>query len=228
MSIELFGHSKPNVARFHNNEVFLAPYSAKFVAAAQSNTKYLLDIAIACAAIIVLLPLLLLISALIYFDSGENPIFRQWRTGLGGRQFRIYKFRTMRVRECGSNVKQAERGDSRITKLGAFLRGSSLDELPQLFNVLKGEMSLIGPRPHAIAHDVEFSTIVSNYQHRFMVRPGLSGLAQINGARGPTDSIDKIIKRVNYDIEYVKNWSLALDLKIFFATLVTIAGQDAF
>lgn len=228
MSIELLGQNKPNIAQFRNSEVLLAANSFKFVAHAQSNTKYLFDFIISLAAIIALLPLLLLISALIYFDSGENPIFRQWRTGLGGRQFKIYKFRTMRAHECGNQVKQAQRQDSRVTKLGAILRRTSLDELPQLFNVLKGEMSLIGPRPHAIAHDIEFSTIVSNYGQRFLVRPGLSGLAQVNGARGPTDSIDKIIKRVNYDLEYVKNWSLALDVKILFATLATVAGHDAF
>jgi|APTNR8051073442_1049403.scaffolds.fasta_scaffold01923_8 lipopolysaccharide/colanic/teichoic acid biosynthesis glycosyltransferase len=228
MSIELVGPNKPVANHFQNIELPLISGNIKIVAAAQSNTKLLLDFTLALFGIILLLPLLLLISALIIIEDGKSPIFRQLRTGLGAKQFKIYKFRTMRVMECGSAVKQALRDDNRFTKLGSFLRRTSLDELPQLFNVIRGEMSLIGPRPHAIAHDIEFSTLLSNYQNRFKVRPGISGLAQVNGARGPTDSIEKIVRRVNYDLDYVNNWSLAMDAKIFWATLLTISNHDAF
>ena len=123
---------------------------------------------------------------------------------------------------------QAKRDDNRITKLGAFLRRSSLDELPQIFNIFKGEMSFIGPRPHALAHDKEFSQIIEEYPLRFAVKPGLTGLAQVNGARGPTDTFEKIKLRTDFDIEYVSNWAFVRDLKIFYFTLITFVNHDAF
>lgn len=196
--------------------------------AANSKAKRAFDFVVSALAIIALLPLLALISLLIVLDSKGAPIFSQWRTGLNGNKFKIYKFRTMKVMECGDKVVQARRNDNRITKLGAFLRRSSLDELPQLFNILKGEMSLIGPRPHALAHDKEFAQLIDEYPLRFAVKPGLTGLAQINGARGPTDTFEKIKSRVDYDIEYIANWALLRDIKIFYFTIITFVNHDAF
>jgi lipopolysaccharide/colanic/teichoic acid biosynthesis glycosyltransferase len=135
--------------------------------------------------------------------------------------FRIYKFRTMYVHnEKDGVVKQATRGDARITRVGAFLRSTSLDELPQFINVLCGEMSVVGPRPHAIEHDAMYQKVINGYIHRFLTKPGITGWAQVNGYRGETDRIEKMASRVAYDVYYVKNWSLALDIRIVAATIL--------
>ncbi|HEX7890923.1 MAG TPA: sugar transferase, partial [Ramlibacter sp.] len=149
-----------------------------------SRRKRAFDMVAACLALLVFLPLLLLIGVAIWMESEGPVLFRQQRTGLHGRPFRIYKFRTMRVTEDGADIRQAVRGDSRITPLGALLRKLSLDELPQLVNVLKGEMSIVGPRPHALAHDLVWRDRVPGYAGRFRTRPGLTGAAQVNGYRG--------------------------------------------
>lgn len=195
---------------------------------AKSFSKRALDFSIALLGIVFLLPFFTIISLLIVIDNPGNPIFTQTRTGLNGKKFKIWKFRTMKVRECGSNLTQAQRNDARITRIGAFLRQTSIDELPQLVNVLVGEMSLIGPRPHAIAHDIHFGSLINEYCGRFRVKPGITGLAQISGARGPTPSVQVMEKRVNYDLEYIENWSIGLDVKIFFKTLTSFAFHDAF
>lgn len=182
--------------------------------------KRCLDIAIAATALIALLPLFLIIAIAIKLDSTGPVFFRQRRCGFNGRCFQIIKFRTMRVQEDGESVKQAERLDSRVSRLGKWLRRTSIDELPQLLNVLKGSMSLVGPRPHAVIHDTQFDKLVQNYAFRHRVKPGLTGWAQVHGCRGPTPTSKDIERRVEYDLWYVDNWSFRLD---FFIMLQTVA-----
>lgn len=179
-----------------------------------SRLKRALDILGALAGLIALGPFLLLVALLIRLESPGPAIFRQQRTGRGGVVFNIYKFRSMRVLEDGAQVKQASKGDTRITPLGAFLRRSCVDELPQLLNVLKGEMSLVGPRPHAVAHDEYYATQIPRYRDRFLVRPGIAGLAQVSGLRGATPTIECMAARVASDCEYIAAWSFALDVQI--------------
>jgi len=173
-------------------------------------------------ALILFLPLMVLTAIAIKLESKGPVIFRQTRKGFNGREFVIYKFRTMTVQEDGSTIIQAARGDSRVTGLGRFLRSSSIDELPQLVNVLRGNMSLIGPRPHALAHDNYFETILSDYAFRHHVKPGITGWAQCNGARGATPSVEHIAERVKLDLWYINNWSFWLDVQILFKTLFEV------
>lgn len=184
-----------------------------------SKVKRLIDIFGSLVGLVFLLPLFLLVATLICIESRGNPIFRQRRTGYKGVAFVIYKFRTMSVVEDGEEVVQAVRGDVRVTQLGSFLRRSSIDELPQLLNVLKGEMSLVGPRPHAIAHDDYYSQAIAGYSSRFNARPGITGLAQVSGLRGGTEDIALMAARVTRDVEYIERWSLLLDFQILLRTL---------
>ena len=177
-----------------------------------------LDVSFAVLALLMLAPLMLIIAALIWTGDRRNPIFRQNRTGRGGKTFRIYKFRSMRVLEDGAVVQQATQGDSRVTPLGRVLRRTSIDELPQLINVLRGDMSLVGPRPHALAHDDFYGREVSDYHQRFTVRPGLTGWAQVNGSRGETPTLDHMTRRVDLDLWYIENQNLALDMTILART----------
>ncbi len=167
------------------------------------------------------LPLGLLIALALKLSDPNAPVlFRQQRDGLGGRKFEVYKFRTMRPhKEPDGQVTQARPGDARITHLGAWLRKTSLDELPQFINVLRGDMTLVGPRPHALAHNEYYKNLVQSYMWRHKVKPGITGWAQINGYRGATDSLEKMQKRVEYDLWYIENWSLWLDLKIIVLTV---------
>jgi putative colanic acid biosynthesis UDP-glucose lipid carrier transferase len=183
--------------------------------------KRAFDIAFAAGALIVLAPLLLLIAVAVRIDSPGKAIFRQERGGLGGRTFRIWKFRTMSVTE-NRGVVQARHRDARITRLGGFLRRSSWDELPQLVNVLLGDMSIVGPRPHAIEHDIQFAKVDPRYPMRQRARPGITGLAQVSGCRGPTETDDKVRARTGYDAEYVRTWSFAADIKILLATVALL------
>ncbi|QHF02898.1 MULTISPECIES: undecaprenyl-phosphate glucose phosphotransferase [Pseudomonas syringae group] len=162
---------------------------------------------------------LLLIALAIKLTSPGPVLFRQRRYGLDGRPIMVWKFRSMNVQENGDVVRQATRNDTRITPLGAFLRRTSLDELPQFFNVLRGDMSIVGPRPHAVAHNEQYRKQVSGYMLRHKVKPGITGWAQINGWRGETDTLDKMRKRVEFDLEYIEHWSIWLDLKIILLTL---------
>jgi putative colanic acid biosynthesis UDP-glucose lipid carrier transferase len=146
-------------------------------------------------------------------------IFKQRRYGLDGEEIKVYKFRSMTVCEDRELVVQATRNDNRITRIGSFLRKTSLDELPQFFNVLQGRMSIVGPRPHAVAHNEQYRKQISGYMIRHKVRPGITGWAQVNGCRGETDTLDKMKSRVAYDIEYLRNWSLSFDLLIVLKTL---------
>ena len=165
----------------------------------------------------------------IKLDSDGPVIFRQRRRGFNGREFAIYKFRTMTVLEDGSTVRQARRDDARVTWLGRLLRATSIDELPQLINVLRGHMSLVGPRPHAIAHDDGYTKLIANYAFRQHVKPGLTGWAQVNGFRGETAQLELMEQRVDCDLWYIKNWSFWLDLKIIARTCVEVLrGQNAY
>jgi exopolysaccharide biosynthesis polyprenyl glycosylphosphotransferase len=176
------------------------------------------DIFIAGTGIIFLLPLFLIIAVSIKLDSSGPIIFRQWRRGFNGRPFQILKFRTMSVLEDGDDVVQARPNDSRVTRVGNWLRRSSFDELPQFINVLQGSMSIVGPRPHAMAHDNEINKFVRNYAYRHHVKPGMTGWAQVNGYRGQMRTIGDIEHRVKLDIQYIDNWKLAGDFKIIFMT----------
>ena len=184
------------------------------------------DILASAFGIVVFSPLLLVFALLIKIDSKGPALFRQTRYGFNLEPFEIIKFRTMNVMENGHEVTQAIKDDPRITPMGRFMRKWNIDELPQLLNVLKGDMSLVGPRPHAVAHDIEFEQQIVHYARRMNVKPGITGLAQVNGYRGPTDSFEKIHKRVEHDLHYIDNWSLPLDIHILFLTLFSKKAYD--
>ncbi len=187
----------------------------------QAATKRTFDILASGLALILLSPAFVLLALLIKWDSPGPVFFRQRRRGYNLREFRILKFRTMTTLDDGDVIKQATKGDARVTRLGEFLRSSNLDELPQLINVLTGEMSIVGPRPHAVAHDRLFETRIAKYGRRLNVRPGITGWAQVNGLRGPTETDDAMRERVEHDLYYIDNWSPALDAYVIVATLLS-------
>jgi lipopolysaccharide/colanic/teichoic acid biosynthesis glycosyltransferase len=190
--------------------------------------KRAFDILAAAGAMIILSPGLLLVWALVRMESAGPGLFRQRRGGFQGRPFYIYKFRTMTTRES-KTITQARQDDRRVTRLGRFLRRHSIDELPQLINVLLGDMSIVGPRPHALAHDRRFLTLDRRYAGRHHARPGITGLAQVSGARGLTDTDEKIQQRTKFDLDYVANWSWELDISIIMRTFsVLLRDRDAF
>lgn len=183
--------------------------------------KAIFDRLFAGAALLTLSPVMLAIAVAVKLTSKGPVLFTQRRKGADGRVFRIYKFRSMRAHtERPGVVRQATRGDSRVTRVGAFLRRTSLDELPQFLNVLRGEMSVVGPRPHAIEHDDHYRIIVDGYIHRYRIKPGMTGWAQVNGFRGETDRVEKMQARVEHDLYYLRNWSFGLDMRIVIATVV--------
>jgi putative colanic acid biosynthesis UDP-glucose lipid carrier transferase len=184
--------------------------------------KRLFDIVVASATLLALGPVMLVIAASIKLGSPGPVLFRQRRYGLDGRHIVVWKFRTMTVVEDGSEVRQATRDDQRITRLGHFLRRTSLDELPQLFNVIGGSMSLVGPRPHAVAHNEQYRGLIKGYMVRHKVKPGITGWAQVNGFRGETDSIDKMRRRIEHDIEYLRRWSPGFDVLILLKTAIIV------
>ena len=188
------------------------------------------DRIIAAVLLVLLLPVLALIALAIKLDSPGPVLFRQKRYGFNNNPITVFKFRTMFVApEDERHVPQARRNDPRVTRIGAFLRRSSLDELPQLLNVLNGEMSLVGPRPHAVAHNEHYSKIIDDYLSRHRVKPGITGWAQVNGYRGETDTPDKMRRRVQYDLFYIDNWSLFFDLKILLLTpFVGFVNRNAY
>jgi Undecaprenyl-phosphate glucose phosphotransferase len=191
--------------------------------------KRISDLVIASIALVALMPLFLMTAVAIKLDSPGPIIFRQWRRGFNGRPFQILKFRTMSVLEDGENIVQAEPNDVRITPIGSWLRRTSIDELPQLINVLQGNMSAVGPRPHAMAHDNQFDKIVGNYAYRHHVKPGLTGWAQVHGYRGQTPTVWDVEQRIKLDLWYIDNWNLALDLKILFMTATELLfGKNAY
>jgi len=189
------------------------------LSAAEIAIKRGFDVVAASCALILSLPLLVLIAALIRLDSPGPVLFRQRRYGFNQQAFRIFKFRTMTTTDDGQVVVQAQRNDPRITRLGHVLRRYNLDELPQLLNVLSGEMSLVGPRPHALAHDVAFERRIAHYARRHNVKPGITGWAQVNGLRGETDTDEKMARRVAFDHWYIDNWSFWLDVAILLRTV---------
>ena len=184
--------------------------------------KRAFDIVFAGLALIAAAPLMTLIACAVKLTSRGPILFRQRRYGLNGEEIRVCKFRSMTVCEDGAVVTQACADDDRVTRIGRFIRRTSLDELPQLFNVLQGTMSLVGPRPHAIAHNEKYRRLISGYMIRHKVRPGITGLAQVSGMRGETQNVEKMAQRVRYDLEYLRNWSPWLDLKILFRSLLVI------
>jgi Undecaprenyl-phosphate glucose phosphotransferase len=190
--------------------------------------KRCLDVGLALFSLVTLAPLLITVSILIKLDSPGSVIFRQSRRGFNGKPFDIWKFRSMTVCENGQSIVQATKRDARVTRIGRFLRMTSIDELPQLWNVLRGDMSLVGPRPHALAHDNYYDELISDYVYRHHMKPGLTGWAQVNGFRGETPTIDLMEKRVEYDVWYVRNWSIWLDLKIMSRTASAVLFQDAY
>lgn len=186
------------------------PYSLK---------KRIVDVLAAGSCLILLSPLLAFVILAIRIETRGPAIFRQTRTGYNGKTFRIYKLRTMTVIEDGADVKQVTANDARVTKLGLVLRKTSIDELPQLINVILGDMSLVGPRPHALAHDAFYGGVIRDYSRRFAVPPGITGLAQVNGCRGETPELDDMRRRIYFDLVYIENASLRLDMKILFRTV---------
>lgn len=188
------------------------------------------DIVLTSILLVLLAPLLLLVAVLIKLDSPGPVIFRQERHGFNNNRFRVFKFRTMHHEpDPDPSVPQARRNDPRVTRVGAVLRSTSLDELPQLFNVLRGDMSLVGPRPHATAHNDKYAPLIDGYLARHRVRPGMTGWAQVNGWRGETDTLEKMRNRLEHDLFYIANWSLLLDLKVLLLTLpVIMRGTNAY
>ena len=184
------------------------------------------DIVLASAILVLIAPLMLAIALAVKSGSPGPVLFKQRRYGLDGREIVVYKFRSMSTLEDGGVVTQATRGDPRVTPLGALLRKYSLDELPQFINVLQGRMSVVGPRPHAVAHNEMYRKLIRSYMVRHKVRPGITGLAQVNGLRGETDTLDKMRARVECDLAYLRNWSLLLDLKIVFMTVVVVLRKQ--
>jgi putative colanic acid biosynthesis UDP-glucose lipid carrier transferase len=194
-----------------------------------SMVKRISDIVLAAGIQIMLLPVMLIIAAAVKLSSPGPVIFRQRRYGLYGEEIIVYKFRSMTVAEDGAKVVQAKRGDQRVTKVGAFLRRSSLDELPQFINVLQGRMSIVGPRPHAVAHNEQYRKLIKGYMLRHKVKPGITGWAQVNGLRGETETLDKMEARIQYDLDYLSVWSLWFVLWIILLTIkVVLKRENAF
>ncbi|NRP59893.1 undecaprenyl-phosphate glucose phosphotransferase [Marinobacterium sp. xm-d-564] len=189
--------------------------------------KSLFDRTVALLGLIALAPLLILVSLIIKLTSKGPVFFKQTRQGWNGKPFSIYKFRSMYLHE-DTTVKQATKDDARITPIGRLLRRTSIDELPQLINVIKGEMALVGPRPHAIAHNQQYSNTISTYMMRHKIKPGLTGWAQVNGSRGETDTLEKMETRIKYDLEYINNWSIWFDIEILLKTPYALFKGDAY
>jgi putative colanic acid biosynthesis UDP-glucose lipid carrier transferase len=188
--------------------------------------KRVSDVVLATLILILISPLLLALAIGVKLSSPGPILFKQRRYGLDGREVFVYKFRSMRAMDDGAVVKQATKGDPRVTRFGAFIRRTSLDELPQFINVLQGRMSIVGPRPHAVAHNEQYRKLIKGYMIRHKVRPGITGWAQVNGMRGETETVDKMMMRIAYDLEYLRHWSLKLDLKIIWRTIFVVLKKD--
>jgi len=194
----------------------------------QRRAKRSLDLTLATIAVMLLWPIMAMAAFAVRFDTSGPILFWQQRTGFDGDRFKICKFRTMSVLEDGADVVQAKPGDNRVTRVGAFLRRTSIDELPQLFNVLRGDMSLVGPRPHALSHDQEYRELISKYASRFHVKPGITGWAQVNGLRGETARLEEMERRIEFDLWYINNWSFGLDLWILLRTSFEVVRHKAY
>lgn len=202
------------IGNVHTFSIFSSPFEGL-----GAITKRIEDIVVGSLITLLILPVLCIVALGVKLSSPGPILFKQDRYGLGGKKIKVWKFRSMRVMENSGIVTQATKNDPRVTRFGSFIRRTSLDELPQFINVLQGSMSIVGPRPHAVAHNEEYRVLVDNYMVRHKIKPGITGLAQINGYRGETDTLDKMEKRVEYDIKYLQNWSLPLDIKIIFLTV---------
>jgi undecaprenyl-phosphate galactose phosphotransferase/putative colanic acid biosynthesis UDP-glucose lipid carrier transferase len=208
------------LSRIHNiGPIWVAEVKRPPLSKLEQLLKRAIDLIGATVALLLLAPVMLTSAILIKLESTGPIFFTQWRSGFNGHLFRIFKFRTMTVLEDGPVIRQATRDDPRITSVGRWLRHSNIDELPQLFNVLRGEMSLVGPRPHAAAHDCEYERQIAVYAFRYQLKPGITGWAQFKGYRGETRTLDLMSKRIEHDLWYIKNWSFWLDLKILLGTL---------
>jgi putative colanic acid biosysnthesis UDP-glucose lipid carrier transferase len=204
--------------------VFDSPFSG-----ASGLIKRASDVVLSLLILALIAPLLVVLAAAIKLTSPGPAIFRQRRYGLDGEEIVVYKLRTMTVTEDGESIRQCGKSDARVTPLGAFLRRTSLDELPQFINVLQGRMSIVGPRPHAVAHNELYRKLITGYMQRHKVRPGLTGWAQVNGLRGETESVEKMKARIDYDLDYLRNWSLRLDLYIIAKTVwVVVSDRNAY
>ena len=213
-----FGHfPDARVSRF--SAVTALSLTAPPLDSMQLAAKRAFDLSVTLPALIMLTPLFALIAVAVKTTSPGPVFFRQRRRGYNSREFRIWKFRTMTTLDDGPVIVQAQANDERVTAVGRFLRRFNLDELPQLFNVIIGEMSLVGPRPHAVAHDQYFEDKIVSYPRRLSLKPGITGWAQVNGCRGTTDTVDKMRARVEYDLYYIDNWSIMFDLYILFLTV---------
>ena len=225
MGMQLLNHSVEEIAGLPVINLRMGPLDGT-----GRLLKAIEDRVLAVLILLLIAPLLALIAIAIKLDSPGPVLFRQERHGRDGRIIEVWKFRSMRVhQEHAGQVTQATRDDARITRLGQFLRKTSLDELPQFFNVLQGTMSIVGPRPHAVAHNRHYMRLVSNYMQRHRVKPGITGWAQVNGLRGETDTVEKMEARVEYDLYYLQNWSLQFDLRIIVLTAFTgFVGRNAY
>jgi len=192
----------------------------------RAATKRLTDILISALVLLLISPLMVALAVAVKWSSPGPAIFRQRRYGLNGEEITVFKFRTMRVQEEGAKIVQATKDDPRTTRIGRFLRRYSLDELPQLINVLQGSMSLVGPRPHAVEHNEMYRKLIKGYMVRHKVLPGVTGLAQVNGMRGETRTLDQMEARVHYDLEYLRHWSIGLDLEIIAKTVVRVLNDS--
>jgi len=188
--------------------------------------KRLSDIVLSILILVLISPVMLAVAIAVKLTSRGPVIFMQRRYGLDGEEIHVYKFRSMKVTEDGGEIIQVSRRDPRVTTVGAFLRRTSLDELPQFINVLQGRMSIVGPRPHAVAHNEMYRKLIRGYMVRHKVKPGITGWAQVNGYRGETETLDKMQARVDYDLDYLRNWSLRLDLKIILKTILVVIHGD--
>lgn len=213
--IPLLNHKVSHIAGLYSLDLSCSPMDGP-----ARVIKRLEDMLLGTLISLMIVPVCLAIGIAIKLTSPGPILFKQYRTGINGKRFKVYKFRSMVLhQEASGEVTQATRSDARITPLGAFLRRTSLDELPQFFNVLQGRMSIVGPRPHALAHNEYYKDLVESYMQRHKVKPGITGWAQVSGYRGETDTLEKMQKRVEYDLWYIDNWSLWLDLKIVFLTV---------
>ncbi|MCV9919515.1 undecaprenyl-phosphate glucose phosphotransferase [Pseudomonas sp. BT-42-2] len=211
--IRLLNHRVSYIAGLYSLDLSCSPMDSP-----ARVIKRLEDLVIGSIISLCILPLCIVIAIAIRTTSPGPILFKQHRTGINGKKFKVYKFRSMHLHD-DCRVTQASRNDSRITKVGAFLRRTSLDELPQFFNVLQGRMSIVGPRPHALTHNEYYKDLVESYMQRHKVKPGITGWAQVSGYRGETDTLEKMQKRVEHDLWYIDNWSLWIDLKIIFLTM---------
>ncbi|QJQ96048.1 MULTISPECIES: undecaprenyl-phosphate glucose phosphotransferase [Halomonadaceae] len=213
--VRLLNHRMAQVAGLYSLDLNYSPLNG-----ARRLVKSVEDRVLGTILFLLFLPVMLIIALAIRISMGSPVLFKQYRHGIDGKRFRIYKFRTMQDQPAQDWTQQAQPGDPRITRLGAFLRRTSLDELPQLYNVLQGRMSLVGPRPHAMDHNEYYKEVIETYMQRHRVKPGMTGWAQVHGWRGNTENLSDMQKRVEYDLYYIDNWSLGLDIKILIMTLI--------